>query len=684
MPFCSVCSSISFEKLQYDRSIRLKRPTAKDIRQREREQEGGKYDPAYEGKYAEGAANFRLFTAPAEGPNEFFTKHHRVRSLKKRGETCDLCAIICEAVNYFEKSLCDELSWTRLYKPEEENYRVWLTKRPPDADGFLIWAQTTPCNVMMVIGAVGYTVDRDSVLSEKFKGRPVDPDPFSTASWNRVKDWFNQCAKHEEDPRQKPRLPTRVIDVRPTPKLDSVKVVETNQLQNPLAQYITLSHVWGDKKYHFQILESNKRRMMMTIQDEELPRTYKDAVTITRKLGITYLWIDSLCIIQDGPQEYKEAEFDKMSEYYSNSCLTIAASAALNSSHGCFIRRTPPKYVAIPFKAKNGTSAEVHAFLERLDLILSRQADDALKGEPLSTRGWALQERVLSRRMLYYAKDQMYFECPKITLEGENGFRAESKRLIVPDNTMIKIESSRDAYQIWNDVITAYGPRKLTNIEDKLRAVQGLAKRFNRTLKDTYLAGIWYKNLLGDLLWTPNIYPGHTRPRQPHPPSWSWVAVNGTVPPKDLFRNCEQLAILSDHQVSPSPERGENHYGKVSGACLTLQAWMVRLNVPQRAGHNQFTFRVGTGKGRTRPTPLDASTTLDHLKEITLYALIIGRIEMKTGAVKYPALIVQPSHQQVESYKAFSRLGMIVLDKKKLGKLARDHPAATCKPVNLV
>src|ERR1700761_5496470 len=122
MSLCSVCSSIPFEKWRskYVLPIRPKNPTPKDIRQRELEQGGRRYDPKYEGKYSEGAANFRIFEAPDKDPNEGFIKHRRVQDLKKRSETCDLCALICGTVNYFERSLRDRLSWTRLYKPEEE------------------------------------------------------------------------------------------------------------------------------------------------------------------------------------------------------------------------------------------------------------------------------------------------------------------------------------------------------------------------------------------------------------------------------------------------------------------------------------------------------------------------------------------------------------------------------------
>lgn len=138
---------------------------------------------------------------------------------------------------------------------------------------------------------------------------------------------------------------------------------------------------------------------------EELPRTFRDAVAITRQLGIRYLWIESLCILQDSEQDW-HAESSKMSSIYQNSVLTIAASHGIDGSKGCFATRDGFLTQPHPF-VRLGSQGE-KLLVARLGLAISWSAPPIML---LATRAWVYQEEMLSKRVLYYHKSGLAWRC---------------------------------------------------------------------------------------------------------------------------------------------------------------------------------------------------------------------------------------------------------------------------------
>ncbi|KAH6699802.1 heterokaryon incompatibility protein-domain-containing protein [Leptodontidium sp. MPI-SDFR-AT-0119] len=203
------------------------------------------------------------------------------------------------------------------------------------------------------------------------------------------------------------KLPARVIDVlSPALSVDTVCIYEPKDV---VAEYIALSHTWG-KSPRLRALKTNMQAMLTGIYLGNLPKTFQDAVRITRSLGIRYLWIDCLCIIQDDPQDW-EQQGAAMSSVYRHAYLTISASASSDSTSGCFPVRDRHSYTTpaeqsmshrLPSDISMPQSTMIGTFGSSYDLVAS---------EPLSTRGWTLQERVLSPRTVHYASDQLYFKC---------------------------------------------------------------------------------------------------------------------------------------------------------------------------------------------------------------------------------------------------------------------------------
>ncbi|MBE3109014.1 MAG: HET domain-containing protein, partial [Acidobacteria bacterium] len=299
-------------------------------------------------------------------------------------------------------------------------------------------------------------------------GRLRATDYDSDFSLERLKGWIRACNKHHGPSCRtwglmNAPLPTRVLDVAASRK--HVILVEPGQQKG---QYMTLSHRWGGKDViHTTKATLDARKAGIPLSD--LPRTFINAVTICRRLGVRYLWIDSLCIIQDSREDW-EREAARMADVYANSYLTIAASSSPDSSGGCFPSwearsRTPhqspeTRSMGMPFigdaapvrstagNRKHTAWLANHQFVylnsswdgQSSRLVIhgewmpsSTRQDpkrfyvgsfgrrlDPLKDEMLNIRGWTLQERLLSPRTIHYSADQMYWECERDFL-GEDG-----------------------------------------------------------------------------------------------------------------------------------------------------------------------------------------------------------------------------------------------------------------------
>src|SRR3954452_14892826 len=135
-------------------------------------------------------------------------------------------------------------------------------------------------------------------------------------------------------------FPTRVVDLGPSegPHLLISREASIDIHSQP---YTALSHCWGAAGGHLVTMTANLKQMSRGIPIEEIPKTYIDAFEITRSLGVRYIWIDALCIIQDDPEDW-QLESAKMCDIYRNAYYTIAASAAASNDHGCFIGQQTP------------------------------------------------------------------------------------------------------------------------------------------------------------------------------------------------------------------------------------------------------------------------------------------------------------------------------------------------------
>ncbi|KAH8592684.1 heterokaryon incompatibility protein-domain-containing protein, partial [Bisporella sp. PMI_857] len=347
---------------------------------------------------------------------------------------------------------------------------------------------------------------------------PSNPDLCTAVAL--LEQWMRDCeATHPKcrSVRTPSSLPTRVLYVGSGADL---RLFKSNGQD---AKYMTLSYCWGKSKLGIKTTKATLQHRICGIRWSRLPKTFQDAIEITRALGIEYLWIDSLCIIQDDQEDWQR-ESARMADIYAGSYLNIAATSAEDSQGGCFERRyryqkdSGTKCPADPLKLELHLQGESASLFVRPDFenILHINPSDNTAGSPLLGRAWVYQERLLARRTIFFHHEEMVFEC-------RSGTRCECggiARLLRRGNKM------RQFADLWLETVEKYSCLKLSYETDRLPALSGLASRLAQRFGTTYIAGLWKEDLPRALLWSRESYFGETiRSAAACTPTWSWASL---------------------------------------------------------------------------------------------------------------------------------------------------------------
>ncbi|KAH7330050.1 heterokaryon incompatibility protein-domain-containing protein [Rhexocercosporidium sp. MPI-PUGE-AT-0058] len=363
--------------------------------------------------------------------------------------------------------------------------------------------------------------------------------------WIRICD-EGQCSRSGgccPDP-DRSRMPTRVIDVGDG---DTAHLVLTGKM-GQVTHYVALSHCWGtllkeqtDKWCTTTSNEKDRRAQGFPVT--ELPRTFRDAIAVTRELGQRYLWIDSLCIIQDDHGDW-ETESKKMEAVFQHAYCTIAATSAEDSNEG-FLNRPEEKYsqyVMVP-ESSGGKVYICTSIDDDFD-------GDVMKGI-LNTRAWVLQERALSRRTIHFTKSQTYFECG-------GGIRCEMLTHMKNANLSFQSDpefphSIRYRYlsaqiQLFQSLFTNYSTFGITDRTDRPVAIESLAKALAKALDTVVYYGIFKCFLHRSLMWQPAQNASLEKiayEDNKMPPSWSWMVYHGQI----QYLQLETGDVEWDHSV---------------------------------------------------------------------------------------------------------------------------------------
>ena len=310
---------------------------------------------------------------------------------------------------------------------------------------------------------------------------------------------------------------------------------------------MTLSHCWGTLKC-LTLTSVNYKYLEAGFKLIELPKTFREAVEITRNLGIRYLWIDALCILQDSQKDWRH-EAAMMMKVYENSHCNISALAATNSEHGCFSERYPIK--------SSRTIVEtdwINEFNPSYDIYPEIFWRDHVELTALSRRAWVFQERLLAPRILHYGRNQLLWECLELDAcetypdglpytdtvrrdrEDDGGAITSRWKGVDLDTKALRRRFALEhagrslMYKYWHQLVHVYSSCDLTRAEDKLVAISSLAKRVQSCLDDEYLAGLWKGQLPSGLCWAAIRRNGRPRPSSSYrAPTWSWAGTDGGI-----------------------------------------------------------------------------------------------------------------------------------------------------------
>lgn len=400
--------------------------------------------------------------------------------------------------------------------------------------------------------------------------RVVPCDTSSLRSFQTIRMWIKRCdEEHGCIPESVvPKLPYRVLDIRN----DRILLRESSNEESD--RYACLSHRWGTPSdTMFRTTSSTLSAFKEEIPWASLPRTFQDAVSVTRRLGLDFLWIDSLCIIQDDARDWQQQSAN-MATIYQNAFITLAATNSDGPEGGLYTREDNPRL------HRSGSPLAVVSYQNGIkrELFARRQFSHNIKSLPLLQRGWVYQERALSPRMLHFVGEELVWECGH-KIECECGADDLENKLEHPrisdhddenNNSYVgPVSAHPHTVRSWMQVITDYTALSLTYANDVFPALSGIAKVFAAKTYDEYVAGMWKSTLVPNLLWyfTEESVDLKTIAQPWRAPSWSWASVYSRSDIRFLPVVTQELTEVKDIVCQPS---GIDPTGELVTAHLTF------------------------------------------------------------------------------------------------------------------
>ena len=431
-------------------------------------------------------------------------------------------------------------------------------------------------------------------ISEPFFSRR---NSCTSSSLFAVNFWTAECASyHEACNALKSKtfaLPTRLVYVGDPDAKTRPKLCLSEDLP-PGTKYATLSHCWGQRKYE-TLTKSSYLAMLRLIEIDEMGPIFRDIMTITTSFGMSYIWIDALCIIQDSLEDWL-AESTRMAEVFQNAFINFGATAAADGWGRLF----PSRAILDVDPCRLVTSWDdlPSMFLSCYDSDLWERN---ILQAPLMQRAWVFQEHMLTPRMVHFANGQLFWQC--VQLKACETF---PDLLTAPMNTSMgfptetlktKVLTDAQSATFWLasycNVVTEYTKCNLTYPEkDKLVAFSAIARRFKPA--ECYLAGLWREHLKHQICWHVFDPRNEGDTQMYRAPSWSWASVNGAVflgvfTIEDKVPNYIDLEILEAKVVQKAG--GDTFTAKIIDGHLLVNGFLASgLVTSKRVGSKSQTY----------------------------------------------------------------------------------------------
>lgn len=452
---------------------------------------------------------------------------------------------------------------------------------------------------------------QDSAAAKHVMHKPMNSTPASEKSFELVKKWIHSCDKHYQDtsPQRYP-LPSRVIDVGTQDHPDlHLRRTDSSDAQ----PYLCLSYCWGGDQ-HMRLTKGTLRSWLSTYKKsfERLPKTLQDAIAVTRQLGYRYLWIDSLCIVQDDLHDI-EQEITRMPSYYQGAAFTILASRAANCMDGFLQPRSDGpdsshEYI-FPMKFKVPESKTTVEKVETVHIVIyTALSNDSMTKqirflplgyniatESTQSRGWILQEELLSSRILDYGTQYTHWKCSEhSSCQGkQDGGDDPEMRMWTPpllsdtkniDSTVNLLYPSLSGAEVaWFYTVEEFTNRLTTLRKDRVYAIAGIAEQYSQHIDCRYLSGIWMSSLPYALLWRIESR-SDRRPRSwDYPaPTWSWMSVHGSVRYKlPVGEDMKPMVKLFSANMNLTLESAK--YGGTQDSHIVIGGWPYHAMLTNRS-----------------------------------------------------------------------------------------------------
>lgn len=420
---------------------------------------------------------------------------------------------------------------------------------------------------------------------------------YSDQSLERGKTWLRHCLDHHHCGKSD-FYPKRLLDLRE----EQIRLFYTNDVQNFEGSYVCLSHRWGSPGCKRLIsTAANVHNHMKGIPWEEFPRTFQDAIAICKHMSVSYLWIDTLCILQEDDEMSDEnkaisrddfaAENSAMAQIYQSSYFTICASNSTSMDSGIFPSKREFDH-RINVTADDGNEAS---------LYITAGHSHNTPPTDLETRGWTFQEYLLPPRILELGPFDISWRCQIAHLCEcqDDGYGADwGWRRELAEQSLPPEKNKEEVEKWWTETIRHYTGRQLTKPEDKLPALSGLAQIYHKATGDEYLAGLWKASLPHNLCWyhcsgryygvdsektvgtcrRPDSPKDSSSPWASRAPTWSWASL-------DALHHAQCRTWwpgIIDHDISLIYHNANDHDIKIREVCTVYKA------VVQPATSDQF------------------------------------------------------------------------------------------------
>ncbi|RAQ76627.1 hypothetical protein COH21_012933 [Aspergillus flavus] len=373
--------------------------------------------------------------------------------------------------------------------------------------------------------------------------RPIASSVLSKSGISRIREMVEGTNFRSDLDTEECYLPTRLIhvgDEQHEPRLVVSRMHPPFLLKNEgwNSRYIALSYCWGSRTEAEQQLKTTTdsfKSHMQRIPIEALPQTLLDALSVCRALGVPYLWVDVLCIIQGDKSDW-ERESANMANVYSHSFLTVCAAQGDSCQSG-FLKRCPPSQVP------------------------GLQCSKEIRGMGFFDSGPQ--------------------ESP-FAIDGSHLWHIHDSPIVPPTFMKPKMANPpmtrSDAYSEWYFLVELYSSRSLTYQDDILVAVSAVAKRFSTNVSGKYLAGLWEEDLHYGLLWVNNNCEGDKSSTNTTytAPSWSWASQSCRV----AFRKDRHLGLgpQSAKVLAAEISFAMDPYGQVTGGFVLLSAKACKIS----------------------------------------------------------------------------------------------------------